>query len=175
MLIPESILNSMGIAVVGAILTFLTGWFWRSRNQAIKKAETIAADHEVVLARLKVLEDQAIVAGTVVTPIITAFQSLLIKQLTHDDKPEMDILMVKVGPPDTLTISERDRLLTMLHERSVDIEIDASEQDSAIIMPIVMRMAKKEQSNMAHLEGATDLKLVTIVSIVGTVPKAIGE
>ena len=52
MLIPESILNSIGIAVVGAILTFLTGWFWRSRNQAIKKAETIAADHQAVLAGL---------------------------------------------------------------------------------------------------------------------------
>jgi hypothetical protein len=171
-MLPETI-NSVGIALVGSLLTFLTGWFWRSRNAAVKRAEVLAEKHDAVLARLQELETKERITSQALTPIITAFQGILIKQLTHDEKPEMDLLMVKVGPPDVLTPGEYGRLMTLLHERTTDmgVEITPSERDAAVILPVVMRMANEEQKNFSHVKGSTDLKLVTIVSIVGAVHK----
>jgi len=168
-----SLLNSISISFLGSTLTFLATWFWYTRNLAVKRAEVLAVEHEKVLARLQELETKERISSQTLTPIITAFQGILVKQLTHAGKPEMDFLMVKIGPPNVLSDEERARLMEMLHERTTDmgIEITASERDAAVILPIVMKMADTEQKDFAHVDGATDLKLVTIVSVVGAVPK----
>jgi hypothetical protein len=166
--ISQSTLNSIGVSVVGSALTFAMAWFWYARNVAVRKAEAIAAEHAKVMERLTELETKERLSGQVMTPIITAFQSLLVKQLTHAGKPEMDELMVKIGPPDVLTDTERARLMVMLKDRTKDmgIEITASERDAAMILPIVMQMAAEEQANFKSTNAAKDLKLITIVSVV---------
>lgn len=179
----ESLLNSIGIAVFGATLSFMVAWFWyiKTRTEskaaaAIKTAEdkaaAIAVEHAAVVQRLTELETKERMSGQMMTPIITAFQSLLIKQLTHDEKPEMDALMVKVGPPDVLNDTERDRLMVMLQQRAEDmgLEISHSERDAAMILPIVMQMAAKEQANFKSIRATQDLKLITIVSVVAAHP-----
>ena len=170
---PEDIINSIGITLFGSFLTFMVAVFWHSRAAAVKRAEVLAAENLEVLKRIKELEDKERLSSQVVTPIVTAFQALLIKQLTHAGKPEMDLLLVKVGPPNILSPDENKRLVVMLRDRTTDmgVEITSDERDTAVIFPIVMKMADKEQMNLSHVEGATDLKLMTIVSIVGATPK----
>jgi hypothetical protein len=170
----QQTINSAGMAVFGAGLSFLAAWFWFSRNAAVRRAEVLAVDHERVLLRVAELETKARLSEQATTPIVTAFQALLVKQLTHADKPEMDELMVKIGPPDVLTADEHARLLVMLHDRGKDmsIAITAGERDAAKILPIVMKMAAEEQTNFEQATVAHNLQLVTIVSVVkvGTPP-----
>lgn len=165
----QSVINSIGIGLLGAAMTFATTWFWFARNAAVTKTAAIALEHATLLARVAELETQRRVDAQTMTPIVSAFQGLLIKQLTHADKPEMDDLMVKLGPPDILTDEEHDRLHVMLEARSHDMEpnITSSERDAATILPYVMKMAAEEQANMKNADAAQDLKLVTIVSVVG--------
>lgn len=164
----QSVINSIGIALIGTLLTFATTWFWFAKNAAQEKAKTIAEGHAVLLARVTELEALRRVDAQTMTPIVTAFQSLLVKQLTHADKPEMDDLMVKLGPPDILTDEERARLHVMLEGRSRSMEpgITEAERDAAKILPAVMKMATEEQANLRSVDAAMDLKLITIVSVV---------
>lgn len=169
--VTQAMINSALIVAFGAVLSFIAAWFWFARNAAVRKAEAIAIAHDALVARVAEqetrlrLSEQATQAAA---PIVTAFQALMIQKLTHADKPEMDKLMVRVGPPDTLTDDERARLLVMLHERSQDMApaITDGERDAARILPIVMRMAAEEQAGFATAAGSQDLKLVTIVSAV---------
>lgn len=167
--ISQSTLNSLGIGAIGAIATFAMAWFWHMKTRAEVKAAAFMEEHQRVLERLAELETKERLSGQVMTPIVTAFQALLVKQLTHDHAPEMDKLMVQVGPPDTLSDEERDRLMVLLARRARDmgIEITQSERDAAMILPIVMTMAAEEQANFKSATAAKDLKLITIVSVVG--------
>jgi hypothetical protein len=165
--------NLIGVTIFGSFLTFLSVWFWHSRNAAVKRAEMIAEEHAMLIARVSELEARQRIDAEKISPIVTAFQSILIKQLTHAGKPEMDLLLVKVGPPNVLTDLEHARLMVMLDDRTRDmgIEITSAERDSAVIFPIVMKMTDVEQHTISGVEGATDLKLLTIVSVVGAKPK----
>lgn len=168
-------------SVIGALLAFAATWFWWAKNQlairnqseldaANERARVLAVAHEAVLARVTELETKERVASQQFSPIITAFQAILVKQLTHPNKDEMDELLIKVGPPHTLTPDESARLAVMLKERSHDIggEVTLSEREAAIIMPIVMRMASEEQTNItaAHDTDPSNLKMITVVSVV---------
>src|SRR4249920_839391 len=167
--ISQSTLNSLGIGLIGAVATFAMAWFWHLKTRAEVKAAAFMAEHSRVLERLAELETKERLAGQVMSPIVTAFQALLVKQLTHDHAPEMDKLMVQVGPPDVLTDEERDRLMVLLARRARDMsmEISPNERDAAMILPIVMKMAAEEQANFKSVTSAQDLKLITIVSVVG--------
>lgn len=143
----QTLLNSVGLLVLGAGLSFAAARYWFQRNQAVAAAAKIQAEHDKLMNRVMELErDTALVKASVV-PITTAFQALLIKELTHFHTPVMDALMVKVGPPNTLTDEEETQLATLLAERAVSLNgrISASEKDAADILPAVMRRARIEQ------------------------------
>lgn len=155
----------------GSVLAFVGTWFWWSKNQALERGRVADIEHQRVLDRLAELEVNMKLNAQTITPIVTAFQAILVKQLTHPDKHEMDALLVKVGPPHILTPEESARLATMLQERSVDYgnEITLSDRESAIILPIVMKMAHEEQVNIAAAGAEQDrdgLKLITVVSVI---------
>lgn len=99
------------------------------------------------MGRVQELEMQHALVKASVVPITTAFQALLIKNLTHFHTPVMDALMVKVGPPNTLTTEESEQLARLLEEREADMdgEIPESERIAARILPGVMTLAKMEQ------------------------------
>src|SRR5664279_4485455 len=109
--------NSILLSFVGVALTFATAWFWFAKNEAVEKARVIAVDHEAVKARLANAEAQLARIDQVVVPINTMMQAMLVRELTHEHKPEMDGLMQKLGPPNSLTEQENARLLELLDER----------------------------------------------------------
>ena len=107
-------------------------------------------------------------ADSTPVPISTAFQAILIKELTHFHTPEMDALMAKIGPPNTLTVVEQERLAVLLNERMKDMGplISDSERDAARILPAIMKRAKIEQNVITGAEE-TKVSLVSVAMVVG--------
>jgi hypothetical protein len=157
----QSSLNSVGVLAVGSALTFCATWYWNNKKVGAQKEDDIAAGHKVTVDRIAELESKLAVMTAAVVPISTAFQAILIKELTHHHAPEMDELMVKVGPPNTLTEDEEWRLGELLAERSVDMspQITQEERDAASILPAVMARAKIEQE---QLPDKTTMKMVSV-------------
>jgi hypothetical protein len=141
---------------LSASLAFFTTVFFNSRKEAREREK-----------RLVALESQLALVNAAVVPISTAFQAILIKELTHFHTPEMDALLVKIGPPNVLTEDERDRLAVMLIERTEDLgsEISSSERDAAHILPAVMKRAQAEQDTL-QLASRLKLKLLTIAEVI---------
>jgi hypothetical protein len=164
----DSLLNSVGLLLLAAVVTFLTTAYWFRRNASIKEADRLAVEHQKVLDRLSEMEVKFATVNQAIIPISTAFQAILIKELTHYHTPEMDELMRKIGPPNTLTENEEIRLSVLLRERTLDMGplISDSERDAALILPAIMKRARIEADK---LKGAEELKLrlVTIAAVVG--------
>lgn len=158
---PENraILNSVFISLVGAALSFLTAWFWFQRKKALDAAVALTSEHEKVKLRVADLETKLALVTQAVVPISTAFQAILIKELTHYHTPEMDELMVKIGPPNLLTKDEENRLFILLEERTRDMGplISESERGAAHILPVVMARARAENEVP---ENTGEMKLV---------------
>jgi hypothetical protein len=157
----HSLLNSVGLAVLGALLA-CAGTLWLTHRAA--KAKEQARIHE----RLTDLETKLALVNQQVIPINAAFQAVLVHQLTHYHTPELDALLQKIGPPNTMTEVEKNRFGILLKERTTDIgsEITPSERDAATMLPMVMKRAIIEAET---LTGAEDmkLKLVTVAAVVG--------
>lgn len=164
------LLNQIGMIIFGALMSFVAAVYWWKRNTAVRLAAAIAEDHQLVLGRLQDLETKLALVNQAVVPISTAFQAILIKELTHFHTPEMDALMVKIGPPNTLTEEDAARLAVLLKERTEDMgdEITASERGAASILPEVMKRAIIEQTVLQN-EELLRLKVVTVASLVGVV------
>lgn len=105
------------------------------------------------------LERQIAVLGQQVLPISTAFQAILIKQLTHYHTPELDELLRKVGPPFTLNAAEERQLAKLLEERTRDVDglIDSSERDAAKMLPMIMARVRAE-----HGAVLSDMELLLV-------------
>jgi hypothetical protein len=133
--IPPVVVN-IALIMLTSLLGLLTKFLLNLRSAARARE-----------ARMVELETKLAVVSASVVPISTAFQAILIKELTHHVTPEMDALLVKLGPPSTLTPEEHDRLSIMLVERTNDYgsEISPSERDAAYILPVVMKRAQEEQ------------------------------
>jgi hypothetical protein len=159
--------NSVLVSVLGMLMAFATAWFWFSRNIAVQRASAIAADHEKVKARLEAAESKLALIDQVITPINTMMQALLVKQLTHYHTPEMDALMVKLGPPNTLSHAEEARLLVLLEERTRDMHdlITPEERDAAVILPVIMKRARAEQKSITDA-AEVGARLVAVVSLI---------
>jgi hypothetical protein len=138
---------SAGLLLLGAALTFAAARYWFLRNAAVAEAERIRGEHDRLVARVYELERDSAVVKAAVVPITTAFQALLVKELTHFHTPIMDALLVKVGPPNVLTPAEELQLAALLDERARDmaLSIPDSEREAAHILPCVMRRAREEQ------------------------------
>jgi hypothetical protein len=163
-----SLVNSAGLVALGSLFSFVGAWYLFRRGSVAEHARQIAADHQKVLERLQELEVKLATVNQAIIPISTAFQAILIKELTHYHTPEMDALMQKLGPPSSLTENEEIRLGVLLRERTLDMGplISDSERDAALILLPVARRARIEADT---LTGAEDmkLKLVTVAAVVG--------
>jgi hypothetical protein len=168
-------MNSALLIILSSTLTFMSTMFFtiRSRSVAEKEKmlaekEKIAEGHAALQQRVAGLESQLALVNQAVVPISTAFQAILIKELTHYHTKEMDALLVKVGPPNVLTGAEESRLAVMLEARTKDMGplISASERDAAMMLPAVMTRAKEEQLVLASAEQMK-LKLVTVAAVIG--------
>jgi hypothetical protein len=158
---PQPLINSIGLLIVAAALSFLAARYWFQRNQAIADAQRIKEGHDQLLNRVTELERENALVKAAVVPITTAFQALLIKELTHFHTPVMDALMVKIGPPNTLTEDEAQQLAELLKQRSEDMadSIPDRERRAAHILPDVMVLAKSDQ------DQAQQERILAVVSL----------
>lgn len=126
------------MAIFSAVITFGAAWFWFTRNRETATAKAIAD-------RLAALESKAAVTEQAIMPISTAFQAILIKQLTHYHTPELDALLAKLDPY-TLSDEEEVRFYHLLEERTRDMgsAIDESERNAAKMLPFVIKRIKEE-------------------------------
>jgi len=138
------------LAVLGAILSWLAARYWYMR----------AADKEL-RARVAELERQQGLTNLVAQPMWAAVQERLIKELTHFHTPVMDALLVKLGPPVTLTEAEEGQLEYALRQRAVDLDdqIGLEERDAARMLPMVMRRVKAEAGAPSR---STTLQVVAV-------------
>ena len=99
-------------------------------------------------------------------PISTAFQTVLVKQMTHYHTPVLDELMAKMLA-ETLTDADRVELAAALKEREQDMGsmIDASERGAAKLLPLIMERVV--------LEKAQTVKGFNVILV--KVPKAADE
>ncbi len=161
-------LNSIALIGVSVLLSGIAGWiaakYWFVQETRREHKKVDAADHDAMIKRITELEMKLAVLSTAVLPISTAFQSILIKELTHLHTPRTDELMTKVGPPSTLTDAEEAELAELLSERADDMSADIadSERDAAHILPAVMRRATAEALAMQSSKGV--FKIVAISS-----------
>ena len=137
----ETWFNTLAITVIGAGLSFFAGWFLYYLDGKRHAAAILAAATSKLTDRVFELERQLSLVNQAVVPISAAFQAILIKELTHYHTPEMDELMLKLGPPIVLTIEESKRLTILLEERTQDMNsiISDSERDAAHMLPMVMK------------------------------------
>jgi uncharacterized protein YfkK (UPF0435 family) len=164
----QAMVNSLGLLLFGTALSFATAWFWKTKDAAVQKARVLAEENTKLASRVTEVETKLALVNQAVIPISTAFQAILIKELTHFHTPEMDALLVKVGPPNTLTDAEAERLATLLIERTRDMgpQISDAERDAATILPAVMKRARVEADVLDSAE-ALRLKLVTVATVIG--------
>jgi len=159
----QVLINSIVLTCLSAALTWFATRYWVNKAALVREADKLAAAHQKLEDTVTELTNQLGLVKQAVVPISTAFQAILVQKLTHFHTPEMDALMVKLGPPSTLTFEEEERLAVMLREREkeVDPQISPEEKDAAHMLPMVMRMVKYEQEKLA--EAPVQLKLVTVV------------
>jgi hypothetical protein len=160
----ETSLIEIGIGITGFVLSTAIGglvvWFWRSVDARKKLAE-----------RVDELEKQIGIVNAQVIPISTAFQAILVKQLTHYHTPKMDALLAKLGgpgEPTTITNSEEAELLVELKKRTRDMgpEISDDERDAAEMLPVIIRRVKREAERVANGETTfTDIQMVGSVHV----------
>src|SRR5665213_1760317 len=115
-------INTIAVSIFSAGLTFSGAWL-------IMKRKAAAQEKAALLARLTDLEAKYALVSQAVIPITTAFQAILIKELTHDHKPKMDRFLQKLGPPNTLTVVEKLEFLSLLKERMIDMGADISDAE----------------------------------------------
>ena len=166
----QAILNSAGLILLTAVLTFVMAAFWNQRSkkdaEARAKATALAEAEAHMRGRISDLEKQLIALTSVVTPLSAAMQAVFIKELTHFHTPELDDLLTKVQDG-TLEDAEESRLLTLLEERSRDLDgrIPDSERDVATMFPMMMKRVKAERRL-----AAVDIQVVSMTATRETDP-----
>ena len=152
------IVVSIGLMLVGSIIT----WFF-TQAKANKDAKSKQDD------RITELERQLGIVGAQVAPFNTAFQSMLIKQLTHAHTPYQDALMQKLGEagvPPTITPQEEVELLAVLKQIANDPSVPDDERDAATILPIQMRRVKRDAEKIAQLGASPHLVDIQVVGMI---------
>lgn len=168
--------NSLGLIVIGSIITAFWAWFWRFRSKTvarledekkavIDKANQLAKEHEQLVHTVAELKSQLSLVSQVVTPINQAMQALLIRELTHLHTPELDALLAKLPPDGELTPEEFARLIELLAQRvdKLNGAIPESEREAAIILPYIIKRVKAEAADIANkATEAPQLKIVAV-------------
>jgi hypothetical protein len=155
------------LAVLSAAFAFVSALYFSSRKHTEEKLKQSIDERERMRNRLTDLESKLAVVNAAVVPISTAFQAILIKELTHFHSVEMDELLLKIGPPNVLTTEEHTRLIVMLSERmkALGDEISVSEKDAAYMLPMVMKRSEAEQKVLQTVSDLK-LKLITVAEVV---------
>lgn len=138
----------------GAFLAWIAALYWLRRKARADMSERITS-----------IEKQLALVGQAVLPISTAFQAILIKELTHFHAPELDELLTKIGPPSTMTPEEEARFAVLLKERTRDLgdQITDSERGAALILPTIIKRAKAEAAILETVPAIpVAFKLVTV-------------
>ena len=137
---------------------------WWSLRSAKKSAASMIEKQESLTKRMATIDRQLAMVGQAVMPISTAFQAILVKELTHFHTPRCDELLEKLGPPFLLTEEEEAELLQLLEERERDMGdlITPSERDAAHIFPAVMRRARVEAQALGTLPMT--LRMVSVAA-----------
>lgn len=158
--VPVSIIGGILLLVIGGLANMLSTWFWKWRDEA--KAAVLRREHyqQTIDTRMEDVEKQLALVSQAVVPISTAFQAILVKELTHFHTPAMDALLRKLGPPYTLTLEEEVELAAALQQRMKDmaVEISDSERDAAQMLPLVMKRVRTEVSAF----GPVNLYMVSV-------------
>ena len=162
--------NSGILIVITAVIAFLSTRYWTNRRLIMLERDKTVLSNALRDDKITTLQTQLAVISAAVVPISTAFQSILIKELTHYHTPELDELMKRIGPPSQLNEIETARLEFLLTERSKDMakEIPESERDAATMLPLVIKRAKAE--NIATLAEPNVIIPGTMVQFVSLPP-----
>ena len=146
------------LLLLGSSISFIVTSYLSSRK---RKQESELSDKEnqtdvnqKLFNRIIELEKQNNSLAQTVLPLSTAFQAILVKELTHFHTPEMDKLLAKLGPPYSLTLDDESRLTHLLLERMTDkgVEFDESEKEAALILPYVMKRVRRDTLTLASME-----------------------
>ena len=139
---------------------------------AEEKAAVVKRSHDELQATVRDLQTKVTTFEQVAVPLNELMKKALIRELTHDHLPREDELLSKIGGPDdagvihpnTLTEAEEEELEKILTERveTLNGRIDRFELDAAIMLPMVIRRAKRDVDAVAH-NIPQELKLVTVV------------
>jgi hypothetical protein len=137
--ISDSFAGQFVLVVLSVVLTATTAIF--ATNFYNRRQMDAARDLRIVE-----IEKQIALISASVVPISTAFEAVLIKQLTHLHTPRLDDLMTRIGPPSSLLPAEVDEMADLLRERAIDMgdRICDSERDAAVMLPLVMKRARIE-------------------------------
>lgn len=170
--------NSIVLMLLTVGLTTVLGWLAASRANArqmlrdqtaaaVEAARIIADSHTKLVNEVQDLKERLSLVTAQVVPFSTAFQQILVAQLTHTHTPELDALMAKLGPPITLTEAEETEMYHLLMERQADMgeEITQEEREAALILPYVIKRARAEQAQIAMAEGVR-LQMVGVTAMV---------
>lgn len=149
------LLQSIIIIFISSAITFLCTWFWGVRRKAeevrAKEKELQEAKNQSIFNRIVELEKQAAVIQNLIGPLSIAFQTVLVKELTHFHTPEMDALLEKLGPPYSLSILEEQQLDLMLKERMTNLtDIPESEREAALMLPYIMKRVRRESITLKN-------------------------
>jgi hypothetical protein len=139
--------------VLGAGLTFLASAYWRWRRKSDAVAAKNAATIKALQEQLTVQQGQLQMLGVAVQPLTAAMASMLVKSLTHYHTPDTDVLLAKVGPPNTLTQEEEEDLRGLMNERSNDraARISPLERNAAQLLLLIVERNRLEAGNTDEL------------------------
>jgi hypothetical protein len=173
----------MGI-ILGAILSFTAGLYFFKKKTQIREAELIARGHkelsdrvdtgyEKLSDRMAKVEASLSMVNQAILPMSTAFQAILVKELTHFHTPAVDALLKKLGPPLTITEAEMETLQCELRHRISESDplVTRAEREAAIMLPYVIRRVARERDGLVPLAG----KQIQLVSVSGDSPDTTGQ
>jgi hypothetical protein len=152
--------HTIAEAFLAAALLFLGGAYWRQLAKRDAKVAADAASTKSLQEQLSALQNQMQLLGIAVQPLTAAMAAMLVKSLTHFHTPEVDELLAKVGPPNTLSAAEEQQLGAYMRKRMRDmaVEITPLERNAAQMLPLVIERNRLESVGLEEL----GLKLVGI-------------
>lgn len=131
---------------VACVFLFLLVVIISKRLKDVQTTDEGMAERLKNIARLR---SKVEILTAAAIPIHEAYQAVLTTKLSHSHTPDMDKLLAKLGPPNTLTPEEITQLEIGLAARMQDYGdmIDEAERITAKILPDVVRLAEIEKDN----------------------------